>query len=166
MAAAQAIKKFCLGGPLPHGIHLSYFCHWLPMNVSPLLCDGVFVELTAVGDTDNSVNCDTTWSRVMTKKKECKEVVLTILDAFKSEPIEATIACHRLWKTKKNAAKLKSVIKLIDKAKKDDEVIEAKKAAIEKKAAEKRMAMSELRKAVTTVRVAVMASETPVNLAD
>ncbi len=45
------------------------------------LCDGVFVEVTAVGDTDNGVNCDTTWSKVMTKKKECKAAVLAILDA-------------------------------------------------------------------------------------
>ena len=36
-----------------------------------LICvtDGVFVELTAVGDTDNGVNCDAPWSKVMTKKK-------------------------------------------------------------------------------------------------
>ena len=47
MAAAEATKKFRLGGPLPRGIHSSYFCHWRPMNVSPLLPDGVFVELMA-----------------------------------------------------------------------------------------------------------------------
>jgi hypothetical protein len=58
------------------------------------------------------------------------------------------------------------VNKLIDKAKKDDEVIKAKKAAIKKKAVEKRMATSELRKAVTVARVAVMASETPVDLTE
>ena len=69
MTAAEAAKKFCLGGPLPRGIHSSYFRHWRPMNVSPLLRDGVFVELTAVGDKDNGVNCDATWSKVMTKKK-------------------------------------------------------------------------------------------------
>ncbi len=40
------------------------------MNVLPLLRDGVFVELMAMGDTNNGVNCDATWSRVMTKKKE------------------------------------------------------------------------------------------------
>ena len=56
---------------------------------------------------DNGVNHDATWSRVMTKKKACEEAVLTILDASKSEPIALTIACHRVWKTKKNAAKLK-----------------------------------------------------------
>ena len=66
------------------------------MNVSHHLCDGVFVEVTAVGDTDNGVNCDTTWSKVMTKKKECKAAVLTILDVPDSEPIAATIACHRV----------------------------------------------------------------------
>ena len=77
------------------------------MNVSPLLSDGVFVELMAVGDTDNGVNSDATWSRVMMKKKECKVVVLTILDTMDSEPIVATIACHRVSKTKKNATKLK-----------------------------------------------------------
>ena len=69
MTAAEAVKKFRLGGPLPRGIHSSYFRHWRPMNVSPLLRDGVFVELTAVGDTDNGVNCDATWSRAMKKKK-------------------------------------------------------------------------------------------------
>jgi hypothetical protein len=96
MTAAEATKKFCLGGPLPRGIHSSYFCHWCPMNESPLLCDGIFVELTAVGDTDNGVNCDATWSRLMTKKKECKAAVLTILDVPDSEPIAAAIACHRV----------------------------------------------------------------------
>ena len=64
MTAAEAAKKFRVGGPLPRGIHSSYFHHWRPMNESPLLRDGVFVELTAVGDTDNGVNCDATWSRV------------------------------------------------------------------------------------------------------
>ena len=96
MAAAEAAKKFCLGGPLPRGIHSSYFRHWRPMNVSPLICGGVFVELMAVGNTDNGVNCDATWSRVMTKKKECKAVVLAILDATESEPIALTIACLRV----------------------------------------------------------------------
>ena len=105
MAAAEAAKKICLGGPLPRGIHSSYFRHWRPMNVSPLLRDGVFVELTAVGDTDNGVNCDATWSRVM----KCEAAVLTILDATDSdsEPIAATIACHCMWKTKKNVTTLK-----------------------------------------------------------
>ena len=91
MAAAEAAKKFRLGGPLPRGIHSSYFSHWGPMNVSPYLHDGIFVELTAVGDTDNGANCDTTWSRIMTKKKECEAAVLAILDASDSEPI--VIAC-------------------------------------------------------------------------
>ena len=149
-----------LGGPLPHGIHSSYIRHWLPMNVSPYLRDGVFVELIVVGDTNNGVNCDATWSRVMTKKKECEVAVLTILDASDSEPIVATIACHRMWKTKKNAAKLKLVNKSINKAKKDDKDIKAKKVAIKKKAAEKRTATSELRKALMTASVAAMASET------
>ncbi len=103
--AAEAAKNFCLGGPLPRGIQSSYFRHWRPMNVSPLLRDGVFVELTAVGDTDNGVKCDATWSRVM----KCEAAVLTILDATDSdsEPIAATIACHCVWKTKKNVTKLK-----------------------------------------------------------
>ena len=57
MAPAEAAKKFCLGGPLPCGIHSSYFRHWWPVNVSPYFCDGVFVELTVVGDAENSVNC-------------------------------------------------------------------------------------------------------------
>jgi hypothetical protein len=57
---------------------------------------GVFVELMAVGNTDNGVNCDATWSRVMTKKKECEAVVLAILDATDSEPIASTIACLRV----------------------------------------------------------------------
>jgi hypothetical protein len=39
------------------------------------------VEVTAVGDTDNGVNCDATWSKVTMKKKECKTAVLAILDA-------------------------------------------------------------------------------------
>ncbi len=165
MTEAEAAKKFCLGGPLPLGIHSSYFRHWRPMNVSPLLRDGVFVELTAVGDTDDAVNCDATWSRVMTKKKECEAAVLAIFDATNSEPNAATIACHRVWKTKKNATKLKLVNKSFDEAKKDDGDIKVKKAAIKKKAAEKRKATSELRKAVTTASVMVMASETtPVDL--
>ncbi len=134
--------------------------------MSPLLSDGIFVELTVVGDTDNSVNCDATWSRIMTKKKECKTAVLAILDATDSEPIAATIACHCMWKTKKNAAKLTSINKSIDKAKKDEEKIKAKKAAIKKKAAEKRKAMSELRKAATMASAAAMASKTPVDLTE
>ena len=76
----------------------------------------------------------------MTKKKECKAVVLAILDASDMEPIVATIACHHVWKTKKNATKLKSINQSIEDAKKDEEVIEAKKVAIKKKAAEKRKA--------------------------
>ena len=160
MTAAEAAKKFRLGGPLPRGIHSSFFRHWRPMNVSPLLCDGVFVELTAVGDTDNGVNCDATWSRVMTKKKECKAAVLAILDAPDSEPIAATIACHCVWKTKKNATKLKSVNKSIKDVKKEDKQIVAKKAASKKKAAEKRKATSELRKDAATTSVVAMARAT------
>ena len=65
---------------------------------------------------------------------------------------------------KKECGKVETVINSIDKAKKDDKVIKAKKAAIKKKVAEKRKATSELRKAVTTTRVVVMASETPSTL--
>jgi hypothetical protein len=140
------------------------------MNVSPLLRDGVFVELTAVGDTDNGVNSNANWSRVMTKKKECEAAVLAILNAPDSEPIAATIACHRVWKTKtkKNATKLKSVNKSIEDAKKEAEEIEAKKAASKKKAAEKRKATSELRKAAMTasVVVAMASATTPVDLTE
>jgi hypothetical protein len=137
--AAELAKKFCLGGPLPRGIHSSYFRHWKPMNVSPYLRDGVFVELTAVGDSDNGVNADANWKRVITKKKECEAAVLAILEAPDDDsPILLTT--HRVWKTKKNASKLKSINKLIEDAKKDEEVIEAKKVAIKKKAAEKRKA--------------------------
>ena len=74
-----------------------------------------------------------------------------------SEPIVVTIACHCVWKTKKNVTKLKSVNKLIKDAKKEDKEIEAKKVASKKKVAEKRKATSELRKAVMTASVAVMA---------
>ena len=35
VAAAEAMKKFCLGAPLPRGIHSSYFRHWRLMNVFP-----------------------------------------------------------------------------------------------------------------------------------
>ena len=49
---------------------------------------------------------------------------------------------HRVWKTKKNAAKLKSIKKSIKDAKNDEEVIEVKKVAIKKKAPEKRKATS------------------------
>jgi hypothetical protein len=45
-----------------------------------------------------------------------------------------------VWKTKKNEAKLKSINKSIEDAKKDEEVIEVKKLAIKKKAVEKRKA--------------------------
>ncbi len=93
------------------------------------------------------------------KKKECEAAVLAILDTMDSEPIVVTIACHRMWKTKKNVAKLKSVNKLVKDAKKEDKEIKTKKVASKKKAAEKRKAMSELRKAVMTVSVAVMASD-------
>ena len=90
------------------------------MNVPPLLRDGIFVEFTAVGDTDNGANCDATWRGVMTEKKECEAVVLPIFDTSDSEPI--AIACHCVWKTKKNAAKLKPVNTSI-------EDIEAKKGS-------------------------------------
>ena len=121
----------------------------------------------AMGDTDNGVNCDATWSRVMMKKKECEVAVLTILDVLDSEPIAETIACHRVWKTKKNATKLKLVNKSINNAKKEDKESETKKAASKKKAAEKRKATLELKKAVTTASAAVMASATtPVNLTE
>jgi hypothetical protein len=167
MTAAEAAKTFRLGGPLPRGIHSSYFRHWRPMNVSPLLRDGVFVELTAVGDIDNGVNCDATWSRAMTKKKECEAALLAILDVPDSDPIAATITCHRVWKTKKNATKLKSVNKSIKDAKKEDEEIKGKKAASKEKMAEKRKVASELRKAATTASVEVMESATtPVDLTE
>ena len=136
--AAELAKKFRLGGPLPRGIHSSYFRHWKRMNVSPYLRDGVFVELTVVGDSDNGVNADANWKRVITKKKECEAAVLAILEAPDSLPV--LLATHRVWKTKKNATKLKSINKSIEDAKKDEEVIEAKKVAIKKKAAEKRKA--------------------------
>ena len=121
------------------------------MNVSPYLCDGVFVELTAVGDSDNGVNADANWKRVITKKKECKAAVLAILEAPDSLPILLTT--HRVWKTKKNAMKLKSINKSIEDAKKDEEVIEAKKVAIKKKAA-----TAEKRKATTASAAVATAS--------
>ena len=167
MTAAEAAKKFRLGGSLLRDIHSLYFRHWHPMNESPFLRDGAFVELTMVGDTDNYVNCDATWSRVMTKKKECEAAVLAILDAPDSEPNAVAIACHRMWKTKKNATQLKSVNKPINNTKKEDKEIEVKKAASKKKAAEKRKATSELRKAAMTASAAAMASATtPVNLTE
>ena len=48
---------FSLRGPLSSGNHSFHFCHWKPMNVSPLLCAGILFELMVVGDTDNGVNC-------------------------------------------------------------------------------------------------------------
>ncbi len=60
-----------------------------------------------MGDTDNGVNCDATWSKVMTKKKECKAAVLEILDAPDSELIAATLVCHR--EAKGSATKKKVV---------------------------------------------------------
>ncbi len=61
-----------------------------------------------MGDTDNGVNCDATWSeKVRAKKKECKSAVLAILYAPESEWIAATLVCHRKEKrlaTKKKAA--------------------------------------------------------------
>jgi hypothetical protein len=91
--------------------------------------------LTAVGDSDNGVNADANWKRVITKKRECEVAVLTILEAPHSLPILLTT--HRVWKTKKNVAKLKSINKSIEDAKKDEEVIEVKKVAIKKKAKRK-----------------------------
>ena len=111
--------------------------------------------------------CEMIWSRIMTKKKECEAAVLAILDEPDSELIAVTLACHRMWKTKKNVTKLKSVNKLINDAQKEDEEIEVKKAASKKKAAEKRKATSELKKAAMTASVAAMASATtPVNLTE
>ncbi len=132
VATAEAEKKFCLGGPLPCRIHSSYFCRWRPMNVSPYLHDGVFVEVKVVGDTDNGVNCDATWSKVTTKKKESKAVVLAILDAPDLELITDTLVCH----------------------------CKAKRSATKMKAAEKRKAALELRKVVAAkaVTTAAMAS--------
>jgi hypothetical protein len=139
--AAELAKKFRLGGPLPRGIHSSYFRHWKPMNVSPLLRDGVFVELTAVGDTDNGVNADANWKKVISKKRECEAAVLAILEAPDSSTI-SELSTHRLWKTKKNGAKVKSINKSIEDAKKNEKVIKAKKMAVamKKKAATKRKA--------------------------
>ncbi len=113
--------------------------------------DGVFVELTAVGDTDNGVNADANWKRVISKKRECEAAVLTILEAPDSLPI-SELTTHRVWKTKKNGAKVKLINKSIEDAKKNEEVIEAKKVAvaIKKKAAVKRKA--------TTASVAATAS--------
>jgi hypothetical protein len=126
--AAELAKKFRLGGPLPRGIHSSYFRHWKPMNVSPLLRDGVFVELTAVGDTDNGVNADANWKRVIAKKRECEAAVLAILEAPDSLAI-SELTTHRVWKTKKNGAKVKSINKSIKEA-----VAMKKKAATKRKA--------------------------------
>ena len=133
--AAELAKKFRLGGPLPRGNHSSYFHHWKPMNVSPYLRDGVFIELMAVGESDNGVNADANWKRVITKKRECEVAVLTILEAPDSLPILLTT--HRVWKTRKILAKLKSINKSIKDAKNDEEVIEVKKVAIKKKAKRK-----------------------------
>ena len=119
------------------------------MNVSPYLRDGVFVELTAVGDSDNGVNADANWKRVITKKKECEAAVLAILEAPDSLPI-SLLTTHLVWKTKQNAVKMKSINKSIEDAKKDKEVIKAKKVAIKKKAAEKRK--------ITTASAAATAS--------
>ena len=90
-------------------------------------------------------------STLMPKKKECEAAVLAILEAPASLPI-SLLMTHRVWKTKKNAAKMKSINKLIEDAKKNEEVIEAKKVAvaIKKKSAVKRKA--------TTASVAATAS--------
>jgi hypothetical protein len=92
--------------------------------------DDVFVELTAVSDSDNGVNADANWKRVITKKRECEAAVLAILKAPDSLLILLTTTHRVVWKTKKNATKLKSINKSIEDAKKDEEVIEVKKVAI------------------------------------
>ena len=107
-------------------------CIGLLMGLMPaaLEREGVFVELTAVGDSDNGVNADANWKRVITKKRECEAAVLAILKAPDSLLILLTTTHRVVWKTKKNAAKLKSINKSIEDAKKDEEVIEVKKVAI------------------------------------
>jgi hypothetical protein len=92
------------------------------------LHDGVFVELTAVGDTDNGVNADANWKRVIAKKRECEAAVLAILEAPDSLAI-SELTTHRVWKTKKNGAKVKSINKSIKEA-----VAMKKKAATKRKA--------------------------------
>jgi len=64
-----------------------------------------------------------TWSRVMTKKRECKAAVLTNLDAPDSELITATLAFNCIWKTenKEECSKARLINKLMADAKKDDE---------------------------------------------
>ena len=116
------------------------------MNVSPYLRDGVFVELTAVCDSDNGVNADANWKRVITKKRECEAAVLAILEAPDSLPILLTT--HRVWKTRKILAKLKSINKSIEDAKNDEEVIEVKKVAIKKKAKRKERPRQRVRRLI------------------
>jgi hypothetical protein len=91
----------------------------------PNLRDGILFEVMAVGDTNNGVSRDTIWGRVMTKKEECKTVVLAVLDAPDPETYFASLFCYRKAKGLATATK--------------------KKAMIAKKAAEKRKAVSELR---------------------
>jgi hypothetical protein len=107
-------------------------CIGLLMGLMPaaLERDDVFVELTAVSDSDNGVNADANWKRVITKKRECEAAVLAILKAPDSLLILLTTTHRVVWKTKKNATKLKSINKSIEDAKKDEEVIEVKKVAI------------------------------------
>jgi hypothetical protein len=88
---AESVKKFCLGGSLPHGLNSSYFWHWWPMAELPYLRDGILFEVMVVGDTNSGVSCDTIWGRVMAKKKECKTAVLAVLDA----PDSGMLVCHR-----------------------------------------------------------------------
>ncbi len=84
--------------------------------------------------------------------KASNTTVLAILDTANLEPIAATIACHCMWKTKKNVTKAKLINKLIADAKKDDDEIKAKQAATKKKVAGKRKATVEMTKALATRR--------------
>jgi hypothetical protein len=126
---AEAMKKFCLGGSLPRGLNSSYFHHWWPMAELLHLRDGILFEVMAVGDTNNCVTCNAVWGRVMAKKKECKTVVLAVLDA----PNSRMLVCHRKAKGLATATK--------------------KKATIAKKAVEKQKAPSELRKVANPMGV-------------
>jgi hypothetical protein len=150
VAAAEAAKKFCLGGPLPCGIHFSYFHHQSPTNVPPYLCDGMFVELTAVGVMDIGVNCNATWSKVMTQEKECKVSILAILDAQDSEPIAATLTCHLVWNLRKMRQRHNQLTSQLLMPRRIMSRLRGKKAVTKKKVAKKRKATSELRKVATT----------------
>ncbi len=84
-----------------------------------------------MGNTNNGVNCDATWSKVMTKKKVCMAAVLAILDVPNSEPIGGTLVCHH--KAKRSVTKKKAA------------------DATKKKAVEKRKAGLELRKVANPI---------------